>query len=98
MARHIWLAQDLKCPKCGWMYREASGHGDFWLVCQNKRCQRTRWRAITIYPGMIGATLIALFGDADHLEVARWVLHRIYPETKQLSDDDQWGFELVKDG
>jgi hypothetical protein len=48
---------------------------------------------------MLGATLIALFGvegDPKQWDIAREVLHRIYPETKRLSDEDQWGFELVK--
>jgi len=41
---------------------------------------------------MIGAPLVALFGD----ERGREVLYRIFPQTKQLSEEDQYGFELVK--
>lgn len=92
LARVVWLSPELKCPGCGWIYRAAQGHGDLWLTCQNKKCNRTRWRAVTIYPGMIGATLIALFG-ADR---ASEVLHRIYPETKSLSEEDQWGWQLAR--
>lgn len=41
---------------------------------------------------MIGGTLITLFGE----DTALYVLHHIFPHTKHLSEEDQWGFELVK--
>jgi hypothetical protein len=92
--RETWLSPDLKCPTCGKLYHAAKSAGDLWLVCQFKRCDRTRWRAVAIYPHMIGASLEMLFGE----QRGREILHHLHPASRSLSDEDQLGYDLIRSG
>ncbi len=91
--RKVWLAPHIACPKCGHRsYGVQSSSGTVLMVCQSRRCDRTRWRAIALSPGSVGGTLAGLC-EGDYNQ-ARALLGYLFPNTLAMGDE-AWGYEIV---
>lgn len=92
--RKVWISPHLSCPTCGRRsYGVQSSDGAVVMACQSKRCDRTRWRAITVYPGTIGGAL-AYWCEWDFAH-ARVLIGQLFPETLAMGDDEVWALEIV---
>lgn len=101
LTRKVWLSERPKCGNCG--FEERRGwlpSGNFMqmecprevtrLSGRHHRCN-TYWWCYALYPGTIGGTFAAMFG----YHAGQVFLHRLFPETHALSEDDLWGFQIV---
>lgn len=102
LTRKVWISEQPRCGNCG--FEERRG----WLPPGNfmqMECPRTVtrlsgrhrpcnscWWCYSLPPGTIGGTFAALFD----FHAGRIFLHRLFPETHSMSDDDLWGFEVVE--
>lgn len=103
LTRAVWLSERPRCHCCG--FEERRAHVSPGTLIQKMECphEETRlsgrrhrcgaiWWCYALHPGTIGGTFAALFD----FHAGRIFLHRLFPETHPLSDDDLWGFEVVK--